>query len=147
VTLWRISDYPELDGAGGLLASGRWHTQGSRIVYCAPNPAASLVEVLVHIEIDADDLADPLQYLEIDAPDMLAIEDADALGPAWRTDLAASRRAGDAWLRAGRSALFRVPSVLVPSTWNVLINPRHPDSRRIRIARVHTHAMDFRLLR
>src|SRR5437879_2331494 len=50
------SDHAELDGAGGLLAARRWHTRGSRIVYCAPNPATSLVEVLVHIEIDSDDL-------------------------------------------------------------------------------------------
>jgi RES domain-containing protein len=67
VTLWRISDYPELDGAGGLLVSGRWHTQGSRVVYCAPNPASALVEVLVHLEVDSSDLMDPLSYLEIEA--------------------------------------------------------------------------------
>jgi len=56
VTLWRISDHPKLNGAGGLVVPGRWHTQGWRVAYCAPNPATSLVEVLVHIEVDSDDL-------------------------------------------------------------------------------------------
>ena len=88
--LWRISDHPELDGTGGLLAPGRWHTQGSRVVCCAPNPATSLVEVLVHIEIESDDLPNPLQYLEVEAPDDVSTEnvDLDALagtgGRTWR---------------------------------------------------------------
>src|SRR5580658_6970894 len=67
VTLWRISGH-RLDGAGGLVAAGRWHTQGSRIVYCSPNPATALVEVLVHLEVEVSDLPDRLQYLEIEAP-------------------------------------------------------------------------------
>jgi hypothetical protein len=42
---------------------------------------------------------------------------------------------------------LRVPSVLAPATWNVLINPRHAASRLIRIVRFHFHAIDVRLLR
>lgn len=147
--LWRISVHPELDGTGGLLAPGRLHTQGSRVVYCAPNPATSLVEVLVHIEIESDDLPDPLQYREIEAPDDVSTEnvDLDALGRNWQTDLEATRRAGDEWLRSGRTALFRVPSVIVPETWNVLINPRHREGAQVRILRVHRHGIDPRLLR
>ena len=95
--LWRISDHPELDGAGGLRVPARWHTLGRRIVYCAPNPAAALVEVLVHIEIDADDLPDPLQYLEIEVPDTISTKtvDVDGLGRNWQKNEAATRRAGD----------------------------------------------------
>ena len=147
--LWRISGHPELDGAGGLWAAGRWHSLGRPIVYCAPNPATALVEILVHIEVDADDLPDPLQYLEIDAPDSvpLATLDAGALGRKWQTNPEATRRAGDEWLRSTRTALLRVPSVTVPATWNVLINPLHPDSAQIRVAHVHHHGLDPRLLR
>lgn len=147
--LWRISGHPELDGAGGLWAAGRWHTLGRRIVYCAPNPATALVEALVHIEIDAGDLPEPLQYLEIEAPDPVSVEtlDAGALGRKWRTNSEATRRAGDRWLHSAHTALLRVPSVTVPATWNVLINPLHPDSAQIRVAHVHHHSIDARLLR
>jgi RES domain-containing protein len=93
VTLWRISDHLKLDG-GGLLAPRRWHTQGWRVVYCAPNPATSLVEVLVHIEVDSDDLSDTLQYLEIEAPDDISTEkvEMDALGRNWQANPKATRR-------------------------------------------------------
>ena len=147
--LWRISDHLELDGAGGLLASARWHTQGSLVVYCALNPATSLIEVLVHIEVEPEDLSDPLQYLEIEAPDVVAVTNIDtsALGQSWRTDMLATRRVGDQWLQDGRTALLRVPSVIVPATWNVLINPRHPESGQVRVIRTHSHGLDPRLLR
>ncbi|HWB85313.1 MAG TPA: RES family NAD+ phosphorylase [Bryobacteraceae bacterium] len=147
--LWRISNHPALDGAGGLRAAGRWHTRGQRVVYCAPNPAAALVEVLVHLEIDAADLPRSLRYLEIDGPDSASVETLDSriLGRNWPTNLATTRRAGDAWLRSGRTALLRVPSAIVPATWNVLINPLHRDSAAIRVVHIHDHAVDLRLLR
>ena len=147
--LWRISNHSTLDGGGGLSLSGRWHTAGRRIVYCAPNPATALLEVLVRTEIDIDDVPVNFRYLEIEAPDALAVEDLDtsALAQSWRTDLPLTRRAGDQWLQSSRTALLRVPSVIVPATWNVLINPRHPDSAQIRVIRTFSHGLDPRLFR
>ena len=146
MTLWRVSNHVSLDGGGGLRASGRWHNQGRRVVYCAPNPATALLEILVHAEIDVEDIPVTIRYLEIEAADAIAgdtVEQATAVG--WRVEK--SRQAGDEWLRSQRSALLRVPSVIVPATWNVLINPAHADSAKIRILRTHRHAFDRRLLR
>ena len=147
--LWRISNHPALDGGGGLRAPGRWHTRGRRIVYCAPNPATALLEVLVHAEIDMEDIPVAFRYLEIDVPDSIPAEAMDpaALPSNWRTNLEATRQAGDEWLHSGRTALLRVPSAIVPLTWNILINPRHPDSARIRILHVHEQGIDPRLVR
>jgi len=149
VILWRVSNHLSLDGAGGLTAPGLWHTVGQRIVYCAPNPATGVLEGLVHAKIDLEDVPVSLRYLEIDVPDTLGVEDVDVgkLGQSWRTDLAATRRAGDKWLQSGRTPLLSVPSVVAPATWNVLINPRHPEISQVRIVREHRHAIDLRLLR
>jgi RES domain-containing protein len=53
---------------------------------------------------------------------------------------------GDDWLRSERTALLRVPSVIVPATWNVLVNPNHAESRGIRIVRTHEQRVDARLV-
>lgn len=58
--LWRISNHLSLAGKGGSRASGRWHTRGRRVVYCAENAAAALLEILVHFEIEIRDL--PVRY-------------------------------------------------------------------------------------
>lgn len=85
MTLWRISDHLELNGAGGLWCSGRWHTQGKRVVYCALNPATCLLEILVHMELGPADVPEPLTYLEIEAPDTLAAHTVEtaSLGTGW----------------------------------------------------------------
>jgi hypothetical protein len=61
-------------------AGKAWRWQ--RNVYCAPNPATALADVLVQIELDASYLPDSLRYLEIEAPDTISPEkvDIDALG-------------------------------------------------------------------
>jgi len=148
VTLWRISNHATLDGAGGLRAAGRWHTRGARIVYCAPNPAAALLEILVHAEMEIEGIPVAYRWLEIDAPDATAADTVDPglLGSAWRGQPAATRRLGGQWLAASRSALLRVPSAIVPETGNILINPLHADAARIRVVRVHAQTLDRRLV-
>src|SRR5206468_8323961 len=53
---------------------------------------------------------------------------------------------GDAWLKANRSAVLVVPSVIVAEESNVLINPLHPDARRIVARKVRKWTYDPRLL-
>lgn len=53
--------------------------------------------------------------------------------------------AGEAWLRAGRTALLRVPSVLVPREANFVVNPRHAEAARITVTAPEPLAWDARL--
>lgn len=148
MTVWRISNHPTLNGAGGLRTSGRWHSRGQRVVYCAPNPAAALLEILVHAEIDLEDLPASYRYLEIEIPEGLSRQTVEpaALAVDWASRMEVTRAVGDEWLASLRSALLLVPSVIVPSTWNILINPRHPEAGGATITRSHTHPLDVRLL-
>ena len=54
----------------------------------------------------------------------------------WSVGSAASQCIGDDWLARGTSLLLRVPSVVVPVGWNYLLNPAHPDVRRVRTRRI-----------
>ena len=114
--------------------SGRWHTQGRPVVYCTLNPSIALLEILVHMEIDAEDRPDRFQMLRIERPDTVSKEtvEVNALRGNWAEDTTATRRVGDLWLSEGRSLLIEVPSVLVPETWNILVNPRHPQANQLK---------------
>lgn len=117
-------------------------------MYCAPNPAAALLEVLVHLEIDVSDLPVRYQYLEISIPEDIKRDriGVDSIGAGWAADPTRSRRIGDEWLQSNRSAILLVPSALVPATDNVLLNPAHPEANKIRIARTYKEVVDLRLL-
>jgi RES domain-containing protein len=146
--LWRISNHADLSGEGGLRADGRWHSRGRRVVYLSDHPASALLEVLVHLEVDAEDLPTHYQLLTIEAPDDLAISsvDEDSMADNWRGDFAASRAFGDEWLRDRASALLRVPSAIVPASYNYLLNPAHADAARLSIVSAMQAPFDRRLV-
>ncbi len=145
---WRISNYADLSGAGGLLHRGRWHNRGRPVVYLAQSAAGALLEVLVHIEASRpSELPRQYQLLEVDVPDDALI--VDAALPAddgWRDDLASTRRTGDQWLASSGSLLLRVPSAVVGRTFNLLFNPVHPQASACRVVSVARYPFDDRLL-
>jgi RES domain-containing protein len=148
--IWRISNYADLRGSGGIRAGGRWHSRGSPIVYCAENPGTALLEVLVHLEIDdPDDLPESYQLLSIDLPDTVVRKelDVESLPDDWRTRPELTRSLGDAWLKGMDSVALLVPSAIVPYTVNVLLNPLHPDSTQLRISAVDRYPFDGRLFK
>ena len=147
--LWRVSNYATLDGAGGLHVSGRWHTRGRPVLYCAWNPATALLETLVHLEIDVEDRPERVQVLKIEAPDSLSIErvNTDELKPGWMINWSITQALGDTWLASRRSVLLEVPCVLAPETWNVIINPLHPEAGQLKIMNVFQHPLDERFFR
>ena len=146
--LWRVSNYKTLDGVGGLYVSGRWHSKGHPVVYCTLNPATALLETLIHLEIDSEDRPERFQVLRIEGPDTLSIEaiEGNALPSNWAEDIASTQNVGDRWLSERRSLLLKVPSVLIPETWNVLVNPQHAEANLLKIAMTYEHAFDARLL-
>jgi RES domain-containing protein len=147
-TLWRISDHADLNGFGGRKFSSRWTSLGRRVVYMSESPSGALLEVLVHLEIDDDDLPNEYQLLEISIPDHLVIQDLDKpLDQDWRSRERLTQRIGDQWLIAGSTSLARVPSAIIPRTFNFLLNPEHPDAGQIKIAEVIKERFDNRLFR
>jgi RES domain-containing protein len=147
VRLWRISDFANLSGEGGLLAPARWHSQGRRIVYLADHPASALIETIVHLEVDRDQIPDDYQLLAVEVADDIAFESVDLqkLPTGWPEHLNATRAVGDEWLDRNRTALLRVPSVIVPHASNWLLNPAHADAAKITIAQVIRAPFDVRL--
>jgi RES domain-containing protein len=149
VFLWRISNHLSLAGDGALRTPGRWHARGRRVVYCAQSPAAALLEILVHFEIDIQDLPVRYRLLKIEAPDDMQVESisVDRLPADWPERTEVTRTLGDAWLTKRSAALLSVPSAIVPETFNVLLNPAHEDAKRIVIVQTGEHAIDPRLLK
>ena len=142
--LWRISNYADLSGMGGVRFPARWNSKGHPIVYTAEHPAGALVEFLVHLDIE--DFPATYQLLTIDTGNLPPPADIapDRLPPGWAGDHAITRRIGDDWLRSAGTLLLRVPSVLVPQAANVLINPLHPDAGRLQVISTERVPLDSR---
>jgi RES domain-containing protein len=148
--LWRISDFIDLSGKGGRGASARWHSKGRLIVYLADCPAGALLERIVHMTDMYDEAFLPrfYQLLKVAVPDELVIKQLNTIAPTdWREHHEFTRAIGDAWLASLETALARVPSAIAPQTWNILLNPEHPDAKLVQVAEVIKERFDNRLFR
>jgi len=97
-----------------------------------------MLEYLAH----ADELPEGMLFKWIEVPDTLAQEAVDSL-PA---DIVAFRQLGDEWLKHAGAASLRVPSVLAPRQWNLLLNPLHSLFPAIKVVDQSPFAFDSRLL-
>ena len=145
--LWRVSNYADLSGVGGIRASGRWHSAGKKIVYLAQNPATCLLEHLVRLEIDVGDIPTTYRTLKIEVPDRLfaAASLVPMLTNGWQNNSEMTQGIGNDWLASG-PCLLRVPCVLVPETDNALLNPMHPDAQSIKLVQIIDFPFDKRFL-
>jgi len=137
--LWRISNYADLRGIGGLRASGRWHYRGQPVVYLAENPALALLETMVHLEFGSPQaLPDNYQLLRVEIAEGAAIAEltASVIPDDWRENADWTQAAGSEWLAAGQELLLKVPSAILPRSYNYLFNPAHPGAGSAIVAEV-----------
>lgn len=148
--IWRICRKPfsrsPLDGRGGLIVAGRWHTPRRLITYASESLALAGLEVLVHADVDL--LPSDLMAIEVDVPAKVKVAEiaAKRLPRNWRAHPGPRRlqEIGNAWLDEGRTALLRVPSALVPTESNYLVNPLHLAFSELRVVRRFKFVFDER---
>jgi RES domain-containing protein len=143
---YRIADSrhsPE-SGEGARLHGGRWNSPGRAVIYACETQSGALLEKLVHTN---GRLPKHQVCVTFAAPDSLKLTTLDRRDvDEWDAqDMIASRRAGDAWLEKAATAVLLVPSVVFDVERNALINPEHPDFRRIKVVSVEPVRWDERL--
>lgn len=118
------------------------------MAYGSESAALAILEVLVHLQS-----ADTLRSFSIasaQVPDEL-VENLETkhLPPTWKQSPPSSetQAVGDAWARAGRSTVLRVPSVILDAAYNYLLNPAHPGFAAIKVGKPRRFDLDSRLAR
>ena len=130
--------HPELDGEGPRLFGSRWNSPGRPVVFTASCTALAALEYLAH----AEELPIGMLLKWIEVPDTLKMETVHSV-PA---DVSAFRQLGDEWLKQQAAPVMRVPSVLAPRQWNLLLNPAHSLFYAIKVVDESPFAFDSRLL-
>jgi RES domain-containing protein len=142
---WQDSAF---DGEGARRYPGRWNNRGTPMLYTASTRSLAILEILVHFDA-GDLLRENFVVFELSIPEACLLQlDTDLPADWMEAPVAASTRAiGDQWVSSQASAALAVPSVIVPSEMNYLINPGHSDFRKIKIGKAEALDIDPRLLR
>jgi RES domain-containing protein len=130
LSAWRLTKTKLIagawDGEGARKSGGRWNSVGIAVVYTSGTLSLALVEVLVHLP---SGILPAYSAVRVDFDESMVT----AVGP---RDLPANWRdyppppdtkaIGDLWVAQGSSLVLRVPSVIVPTEFNYILNPAHP---------------------
>ena len=149
--LYRVSRctyIDDLSGTGTQLFGGRWSSKGHHGVYVASSRALAVLEVLVHLQ----PLMIPDDYClaEIEAPDnSIEIPDMKGLPDNWAkvSPPHQLKSIGDRFLKGRKHLMLKLPSVIVPSEFNFLINPLHPAMKKVKVIQTEPFSFDERLIK
>jgi len=149
---WRITKAKHaataFTGGGAKAFGGRWNSSGTAIVYTAGSASLAILEMLVHLQ--AQELMRRYVIFEVSFDETLMVTlDPATLPKAWRRSPSSTavQQVGDDWVTEGSSAVLRLPSVIVPSEWNYLLNPVHPDFAKITIGPKQPIKFDPRMVK
>ncbi len=150
-TAWRLTKTKYLatawDGEGARTSGGRWNSVGVAVVYVSDSLSLALVETLAHLTFGVLPAYSAIRVSFDDS--IVTAVDPGALPRDWRVSPPplSTQRIGDRWVAAATSAALRIPSVIVPSEFNYLLNPAHPDFARLVIGPAEPFPFDARFAR
>ena len=149
LTAWRLVKERHaataFSGEGAARSGGRWNARGQHMVYASATQSLAVLESLVHLD---PSIAFRYVIFRIEIPESVIDPLPTKSLPAdWRSEppSTSTKRIGDHWLRESRSAVLAVPSALVPEESNYLINPGHPDFKKLKIGKPVPFSIDPRL--
>lgn len=151
ITAWRIIKTrharSSFDGEGARLHGGRWNSVGTPVAYASQSVSLATLEILAGLQNTAILSAYSLVSIQFE-PKLVKRMSVENLPANWRRhppppELLAI---GDRWANAGRSVILQVPSAIVPSEANYLINPLHRDFSSLIISEPKPFTPDPRLL-
>ncbi|MCO6475374.1 MAG: RES family NAD+ phosphorylase [Phaeodactylibacter sp.] len=138
----------DLSGTGARLYGGRWNPKGIAILYTAESRALAALELLVRL--DPNLLPDNLKLITIEIPGDLPVEvlSKEALPRNRKNYPAPSELAklGEKWVLSQKTLALKVPSVIIPEEFNVLINPLQTNFNQARIIEIEDFSIDGRLV-
>ena len=133
-------------GEGARRFGGRWNSPGRVAVYTAASQALAALEMLVHLE--TQQLLQEYVAIPVAIPEKfihrVRLFDLPRNWNAYpATD--ATRALGDEWIARAASPALQVPSTVIPSEHNFLLNPAHGHFRKLRIGKARRFRFDPRL--
>ncbi len=114
---------------------GRWNSRGKKVIYAGTTLELAFLESMIRRQ--GTGFSDNFRTMIIEIPDTLKSTTIrpSTLPKNWRDpkDLSKCQSLGDAWYEKGETAVLKVPSALIPDSYNVVISTEHPGFKKIKL--------------
>ena len=136
----------DLSGNGARLYGGRWNSVGTACLYSSASRALAVLEYAVNLNIL--ELSKSLVFTLIEIPDDEIFEvNIDELPENWNSYPVdtETRLFGDNLLKSCKKSIIKIPSVIIPSEFNYLLNPNHVNKSEFKIIESVSFIFDNRI--
>jgi RES domain-containing protein len=150
VSAWRITKAKfaatAFTGEGSSRFPGRWNRRDEAMVYTAGSLSLAVLEMLVHLK--QSDLLDRYVVFRVSIPTRL-VHRPRKLPDGWAEGEIREqvRQFGSEWMASGRGCAMRVPSAIIPTEFNYLLNPCDSRFGQLVVSDPEPFEFDPRLLR
>jgi len=134
----------DLSGKGAEIAAGRWNSRSRAMLYTSQSVALCVTEIAVHVPLGI--IPENYMLIHIEIPDNEIFE-SKKLPSDWQLfpHSDSTQQLGDAFLKNKKFLVIKVPSAVVQGDFNYLINPQHPDFKKVKIIKKEKFSFDQRL--
>lgn len=138
-----------LSGVGAAIKGARWNSVGIEMIYTAANRSLAMAEVAVHFSIST--IPEDYVMLTIFIPDDISLKkiELSELPPNWNVfpHSQSTQVFGDKFILENKYCVLQIPSSVTQGDYNLLINPNHPEFKRISIIDIRKFTFDQRLFK
>jgi RES domain-containing protein len=136
----------DLSGSGSAIYGGRWNKKGTPVLYTSESKELALLETIVHtppmfvpkLDILVLELPDSVTEIEIGS---LPLNWSDYPAPAILAEIAGK------WIKEAQTIALKVPSCIIHSSHNYILNCRHPEyQRKVKVTEHKNFHFDLRLI-
>jgi RES domain-containing protein len=148
--VYRLASKAYIDdftGTGAKLFGGRWNPVGYPCIYTSEHLSLALLEKYVHANHKEN--MKRIAVLRIHVPDdnnLVFSTDEKLLKNGWEDDIGYSQWLGEQILSDLSVAAFSVPSAIIPSERNIILNPQSHQFGKIEFLPAVDFVTDLRLL-
>jgi len=127
--------------------NNRWNSLGTPMQYTCESSALCAVEIHQYVPPSFP----PKNYsmLEIEIPNckVLTINEDFFANENWIKDNAITQAIGDYFIKENVFLVLKVPSAMITSCWNFLINPNHKDFHKVEIVNSISFPLEGKLFK
>ena len=136
----------DLSGAGAKQYGGRWNDIGIAMVYFAESRPMAVMEVLTHLRPEELDREFTLAEFDVPEDNVFSVKVKD-LPDDWKTANRANflKGIGADFISKNKYLLLKVPSVILEEEYNFILNPNHPDAKKVKLISSRVFEFDRRL--
>ena len=137
----------DISGIGSAMYPGRWNKYGTPVLYTGETMEIALLENLVHVSAG---IVPDLDILTIQIQDASITElKVNRLPSDWSEYPAPTSLSvlGENWIVKGLTIALKVPSCIITTSHNYILNCRHKDYKKVKVLDRKKFHFDLRLIK